>query len=404
MNDLCNRLPGYYKALIPEKHGSKPLMHLSAAGIYYYDAVPTESGIELKISMFGMTKAMQVAKVHGFELTELCGIGLPFLFHRYRKRFGIYTGAVIVCLMLFMSQLFVWQVDVNGNKKLSESEVKRLAEQCGVYVGAFIPDIRVFSSETRMLLLEDDISSVAINLKGTHAEIELIERVHAPVLMPTDGACEIAASEDGVIVKIEAAKGVPAVNVGDRVTKGQLLIRGDVTTDEGYRYLCRAVGNVYAEVEYDFSAKVTTSITRKAYTGRTERKTALSFLGHQLPLTDSECGFEYADCESEMKELTLFGMSTTLFKTELIYREFEYAQTEIGTSAAKDRCLLLLRQHLKSQKCEVKSYYYEINKKGDAYVIDAHITVIRNIAVSAPIGQSTEPSESPSASESNDRT
>lgn len=403
MNDFFEKLPGYYTALIPSHCGARPLMRLSAFGIYYYDAVPTEQGITVKLSLFSCTRALAVAKSEGFELVLTSGVGLPFLFHRYRRRYGAYIGAAAACLIMFISQLFVWNVDINGNKMLSDNEMIDIAAQCGIYVGAFIPDIRVLKCESDILLLEDDISSVSVNLKGTHAEIELIERVHAPEIAETDGVCDITAADNGVVVRVEAARGAPCIKAGDRVTKGQILISGDVTTKEGYHYYCHASGNVYAETEYDFTAEAKLAVTRKCYTGKTSHRTVLTFLGKQIDLfEDAGFDFEYADCRSEAKEIKLFWLSTAFYKTDLYYDEFIYETFQTDASSAKSRCLLLLKQHIDAVEGELVDYYYEIkrNKKGDAYIINAHITVIKNIACETEKVQS--PSVSPS--ESSDRT
>lgn len=402
LNDICQRILGYYEVLIPAEYKAMPLTRLSAIGVYYFDAVPTDSGIKLKISIFSMARALAASREHGFEMTVTAGVGLPFLAHRYRHRFGVYVGAVIFCLMLLASQLFVWQIEVEGNKRLSDSEIMHIAEHAGVYVGAFIPDIRVFSSEAKMLLSEQELSSVSINIDGTHITIDLIERVHAPEIYDFDQICDIVASEDGVITRVEAARGAPIVNVGDRVTGGQTLISGDVVTDEGYQYYCRAFGNVYAETEHDFVGRVYTELTCKRYTGRTQHKSSLSFIGHEILGQNGECDFEYADCRSVSREIKLFGMSTAVTVTDLYYSEFEYSSFTIDSQSAKNRCLLLLKQHIDELDGEVKSRYYEINKTGDAYTINAHITVIKNIALTKR--QSIVPPSSPSARESNEST
>ncbi len=403
MSDFFERLPGYYTALIPSKYGARPLMKLSALGINYYDAVPTDGGITLKLSLFSCARAVAIAESAGFELVLTSGVGLPFLFHRYRRRYGVYVGVAAACFILFVSQLFVWRVDINGNKMLSDNEITDIAAQCGIYVGAFIPDIRVFKCESEIMLLEDDISSVAINLKGTHAEIELIERVHAPEIADTDGIYDIAATDDGVIVRVEAARGAPSVKAGDRISKGQVLISGDVTTKEGYHYYCHAAGNVFAEVEYDFVAEVKLAVTHKCYTGKMSHKTVLTFLGKEIKLFKNvETDFEYSDCRGNAKEIKLLGLSTTLYKTDLYYSEFVYETMQIDASSAKNRCMILLKQHLDSADGELINYYYEItqNKKGDAYIINAHITVVKNIACEMKYGQSS----SVSPNESNDKT
>ncbi len=375
------------------------LGRLSGAGVYYTIAEPCDGGITAYITLFGLTRAESVAAVHGSDLTVVKATGIPFIVSRYRKRIGIYVGMALACLMLFASQLFVFGVSVTGNKNLSDGQIKRVLEHCGIYVGAFIPDIRVYTAETNAVLLEEDLSSVAINIKGNHIEVDVIERVHAPQVQSKDGVSDLAASDSGIVVDVQAKNGYPLVKVGDAVTKGQVLVTGDVTTKNGTHYYCRAIGSVFAEVKKSFTVKVPTVLTKRCFTGQKRTQTQYTLLGYPILTLGEAAKYDFCECESSQTELKLFGMSTTLFKTTNTYSEYVYQSYAIDASTAKARCLAALKQYLESISDRVKDYDYLIryDAKSDAYILDAHITLIKDIAYEIV------PSLSPSASESIDR-
>ena len=64
-----------------------------------------------------------VAKKSGIRVHILKKIGLPFIINRYRRRFGIPVGAALFFCFLYFMSAFIWTVEVNGNKTVSESEI-----------------------------------------------------------------------------------------------------------------------------------------------------------------------------------------------------------------------------------------------------------------------------------------
>ena len=47
---------------------------------------------------------------------------IPFL-RKYEKRYGIFLGALFLLLSVYASSLFVWRIDIEGNKNVPDEEI-----------------------------------------------------------------------------------------------------------------------------------------------------------------------------------------------------------------------------------------------------------------------------------------
>lgn len=399
MFEFYHKIFGYYDLLLPLEKGTKLLNRLNEKHIYFFDPIPREGQLALKASLFSCTRILDEATVTETECVVTSGQGLPFFLHRYRKRVGIYIGLFLSCVLMLYSQLFVWKIVISSDG-VSEGVILEALRDNGIYEGAFIPDIRVVTSEARISRETSDISSIAINIKGTTAEVNVIKRVHPPKLTETEGYGNIVALEDGMITQIQASGGQPAVAVGDEVKAGQLLISGDVLTKTGLTYRTLASGNVFAAVSRPYTVTVPLMITEKHYTGRTYSYKSLTFLGNTVMGNDM-CDFKFYDASVTDKRIYIMGLDTAFRSEVAVCREYEYVSVPITVAEAKKRCVDAFRQYLSSTGCEVYDYSYTLyyDEKKGACTLMADTRLIQNIAYSVILPLST-----PSPSESSDST
>ena len=100
-----------------------------------------------------------------------------------------------------------------------------------------------------ILLKVDEIGWLSVNIIGSHANVEVKEKIEKPELEDNPSPCNIKASADGVITKITAGEGMSQVKKGSGVAKGDLLISGVSTHSAKHRALCprqrRGIGGCY---------------------------------------------------------------------------------------------------------------------------------------------------------------
>lgn len=320
--------------------------------------------------------------------------GLPFLAAKYKKRPGLLLGLILGLALLFYSELFVWKVTVNGNETIPEEVILEALAAQGVEVGSYIPAIPVLKVQNLVLLSFHDISSVAINVKGTHVQIEVLERVHEPPREDVTGYCNVAAARDGIVVSVKAGAGTILVSPGDVVETGQILISAFTVGKRNVYRVHHARGEVLAKVYESYSAVFPVEREIKAYTGRKTVRKVTSVLGKELTLgTDSP--YRRFDTSVEVTEMKLFGfIETPVTVTEVTYREYEKQRVtmteELLKSDAEGDMKLWLDSLGEVLEWEYTFLFDEIQ---NAYVLNVSAVVLENIGIKLPL----EPGEQPPA-------
>lgn len=374
------------------------LYRLSADGVLFWRVRREEDGaVLLRTSLSCAEGLFAGAKEAGLEAELLRRRGLPFLFARYRKRPGLLVGMFLGLALLFWAELFVWKVSVNGNILLTDEEVVEALADCGVRVGSYIPDIPILRVQNEFLLHFRDVSSIAINVKGTHIEVELLERTHAPEIDPNDGVCDLVASEDGIVLSVDVAAGTALVRPGDVVTAGQTLVSGYTVDGRGVYRLHHARGSVKAQTYERCSFVIPLERTVKHYTGRTEKKTTLALLGKRLDLfRTEECRFDSFDTTVEEETVLLFGVAETpIHRTSVIYAEYTPETVTVTPEQAQREAEEAFRAWLERQTDEVLESTSSISfdEIQNACILDAEVTFRKELTVDSPLTPGETPPE-----------
>lgn len=351
----------------------------------------------LKTTLAGAEPLLANARDAGIDAEIIAKRGLPFLAAKYKKRPGLFLGLVLGLALIFYAELFVWKITVNGNTLLSDEEILEALEDYGIGVGSYIPKIPVLRAQNEFLIEYRDISSLAINIKGTHIEVEILERTHAPELEPTEGYCNVVASEDGIILSIDVAAGTALVKPGDVVSAGQPLISAFTVGTRNIYRMHHARGTVLAEVYGEYSVAVPLTSTVKRYTGREKSKTTISVLGKNFDLFLTENSpYELFDAQVEKQPIYLFGIAETpAVKTTAVYREYTSEAVTITHEQAKADAETAFRDWLKKQTEEVLGYDFEItyDEIQNAYVLNASVVFQKNIGLDLPLAAGEQPPE-----------
>ena len=340
---------------------------------------------------------MACASQNGIEAEIIRRHGLPFLIARYKKRVGLLVGLLLGLALLFYAELFVWKITVNGNTLLSDEEIIRALEDYGIGVGSFIPRIPVLQAQNEFLIKYGELSSFAINIKGTHIQVEVLERTHTPEIEQKNGFCNIVSDYDGIVLSVEAVDGTAVVKVGDVVSKGQLLISAYTVAARNIYRLHHARGKIQAQVYEQFSEVVPLSDTRKHYTGREQVKTTVTAFGKAFDLFWTEqCTYEQFDAEVTREPVVLFGIIETPFvKTTAVFREYTSETVILPREQAELRARAAFDAYLARQTDEVIDYDFKIvyDEIQNACVINASVTFKKSIGIDKPLLPGEEPPE-----------
>ena len=235
--------------------------------IPYTDFTPTDSGILLSFRLSAWHRLKKEAEARGicFETVEKRGI--PAVFQRYKHRIGFLLGFLMAAVLVFLSQRFVWDIEITGNERLTSSEIQAMLKQDGFHVGSYIPTANTDRIENRILMKTDSISWISINIIGTVAHVQVRELEHAAEKDTSVKPANLIAAKSGLVEEVRVYRGNVVTRAGAYVEKGDLLVSGLYDSERvGFRFT-RASGTVMARTTAEYYIEVPYEYEGVRYTG-----------------------------------------------------------------------------------------------------------------------------------------
>lgn len=325
---------------------------------------------------------------HGVSAEIVDSRGLAYLLHRYKKRIGIPMGIVLFFAVLWLSEQFIWTIDVVGSEDVSKSEILSRLDELGCGVGTYIPAIDFDYLHNQFLLENDDIAWIAVNVQGTRAVVEVREMM-SPEKAPDESVpYNLVAAEDGIIEYIEILRGGQVAHVDELVREGELLASGIEQMKHGLR-LVHARGMVLAEVKRTVTVEVPLETVEKKLTGREFSEKYLNFFGISMKLF-ANTGNLSAECDKIERDtrLCFFGtVEVPITVHEVVYREYVDTAVTLNEDEARAEAYRQLRERCAEtlQRCELVAREINAGMRGGSYVVECEMRVVTDIAREIPI-------------------
>ena len=311
-------------------------------------------GVSVKISSEGefAVRERDREKAHtalsGIEYTESECLGLLGAYKRIRnKPLVISTAAAALALALFSSSV-VWDVRVEGNERLTDSEVVLALEGCGLRVGDLWWTLDRSKIETALLSSFSDIAWVNVNRRGSVAYVTVLEG-HLPdgeSSTRPEGYANVVASADCVIEQITVKRGVAMVKEGDTVRQGDLLISGVLPESAGGGF-CYAEGYVVGRISDTVSVTVERDYEKKSEKDKKISSLSLKIFNFSVNIF-KRYGNSYSECDiiKEIKTFSLLGKAPLPIEISIEYaveyttEALKYSDSEL-VSVASSRLVIL---------------------------------------------------------------
>lgn len=367
-------------------------------GIVYRNQSSADKEISFECSLPAAKKLSRICCERGIKLT-VTEHGIPRLFAKYKRRYGIYFGLLISLMLFFMSGRIIWDIRIEGDlERLTKGDVISELNNCGLKIGMPRRKLNTGEVETRVIVYSDDISWISINLFGTVAHVEIREAEPTPEDEILYDAANLVATRDGVIEGFEEVKGNIQVRIGDFVREGELLVSGIYDSKAlGFIYKCSS-GRVFARVKSNYEVSVSLKYDEKRYTGKEFVEKYLVFFdkeikiytnfGKKSPKCDIIDTVSYADPIGK-GELP-FGIRTVR------YAEYEYVSADRSSEEAID----LAYKELRTKEAELGvsdviskelSGSFETADGKEVYVLRCSAVSVMNIAKQVEIEVETLP-------------
>ena len=290
---------------------------------------------------------------------------------------------VLVFILLGVSSNFVWNIDVITKSNISEEELIKDLNECGLQIGKIKSSLDLNKIVNEIRLKRDDIAWIGISIKGTNALIEVVEATEKPEIINKDEYCNIVSDKEGVITKINVQNGTALVKVGDVIKKGTILVGGWIEGKyTGVRNL-HSVADIEAKVWYTKNKKVyfKQDVTRD--TGNTETKYRINFNNFKINLYKTLSKFENYDTIEENKKIKLFSnFYLPIEITKITNKETVTEQVTYTEQQLKENTISELEEELNKEIGENKNVinkHVNINKENDYIEVELIYEVLETI-------------------------
>lgn len=357
-------LKGYITVRVEGMYPEKFLNMAVASGVYFWDVKRlgiTELKLKLKIRSY---KTLQsISRRTGCRTYIIDKQGFPFSLHRLRVRKMMGIGLAIFILLIFMLSSFIWSIEITGTKNVTNAEVQKNLQELGVRPGALKRGLAVADIEEKMLSKMDSLAWIKIKLVGTRAEVEIVERVPSPRMIPEERACDIVAARDGLIIKIIASKGDALVLPGETVSKGQKLVSGVIERDNAEIRYVHSSAEIKARTWYEKRAEVPFSTTKKVRTGNIKSRIFLSIGAKTYAIKNPDIPYKNYD----KIDKSIVPIDTGKFQLPVMIRIESYHETE-------DMAVALSAEEAKSAAIDEVEKAIADSMPSDAKIINKRIS------------------------------
>ena len=268
--------------------------------------------------------------------------GVPFFISKYRKRKVFAVAILVIAIFIFTMTKFIWNIEVNGNEKISSEEVVNLVNEYGIKIGKFKSNIDTEKISTLIRLKREDLSWIGITIKGTNAIITVEETTEKPEIIDKNEICNIVATKDAVISKLVVQNGTPRVVEGDTVKAGDILVEGVMEGEHTGIRQVRAEANVFGKNCYEKEKKEEFVQNETVKTGNEEKKREICINKFKINFNKGVSKFENYDTiitSRKVKFFSNFYLPIEIKKitnVEIINQPRTYSEEELKIKIEKE--------------------------------------------------------------------
>lgn len=312
-------------------------------------------------------------------------LGLPFFLYRNRKRKMFAVGAASFFLLLFVLSRFIWNISFSGNLLFTDDMLTGQLREIGVCYGMPKRGVDCDRIEEELRSRCSRIVWVSAHVSGTRLQIRIRENETADgIPLREESPRNLVAETAGTVVSILVRAGKAAVQPGDEVEKGQILVEGmlPVTNDSGEverTLFVRADADIRLRTTKIYREWVPHFQTVRSYTGKKQRGFRLRAGAVDILAMPPLAGKRNWDLTGVSRQIVLFGDFFLPVWTESITaREYEKVErkrtkTELNdlTKAVHERKL----QKLTEKGVQIIENDVKILDNSNGWIICGSMTV-----------------------------
>ena len=371
-------------------------------GIELRHLVRRENAIQMEIDAENFKKLRPLVRKTHVKIHILNRHGPAFFFYRHKRRWWFLLGMTVFAGMIYILSLFVWQIDIDGNRKYTDALILQALAQMDVKTGCRKSEIDLTEIEEELRIMYNEITWVSASITGTKLQIELregdlkisgssgggqtgnVKRVENRENNPktqngeseTDLPANLVADEDAIITNLVVRRGTVAVRYGDEVKKGDVLIEGKVyiyNEDETLKkvdYLT-AEGDVFGKYQELYEKHYQRKHEVRSYTGKNYRELGVEIVGKSFCLPVWENILKKQLEENTLSEVWSWKKQFRLTPTFYLPFALEYTEYVPYENVVEEYTDEVIK---KMAEEELQKYLNELEKKG-VQIISNSVTI-----------------------------
>lgn len=353
--------------------------------ILLWDVVKAEGYWEMCVSIKAFYQLRSIVRKTGTRvvITERCG--LPFFIKRMNKKKVFLVGLILTIIFWYASANFVWRIEIEGNYKITEEQLRDYLAEQTVSIGTMKKSIDIELLEKSIRIEFPDIIWTSGKFEGTtfHLAVKENDGIKVEPEGTEDGGYDLVAHIDGEIYSIIVRKGVPMVKQGDTVSKDMILVEGriPVKNDDGsvreYLYE-KSDADIYIKRTISYVDSLMAQYIKKVYTGREKNYFYVRFGKKEWSVGQTNPYLVYDVVMQETTPTLLKELNIPLLWGQYTYREYQNTEclyTQEEAVAILQENFLQFLVSLEEKGVQIIEKDVKIEKKVNNYEVSGEITV-----------------------------
>ena len=240
---------------------------LNEIGIEIYETKVEKESVYIKTNYESFQKAKKYLISYNISVYKYLGL------KKYRNIFNKYKVFIITLLIFFCFLAFLNFVTLKILIVTSNKEIKNLLRHELSKNGVTKIGIKKNHKEIEKIVKnildnnKDSLEWVEIKYDGLIVIVNVTPKTNNKI-EKKNNHCNLIATKDAKIISMNVNRGVPLKKINEYVTKGEIVISGDIIHNEEIKNTVCAGGEVYGEVWYKVNVKMPLEEEIKNYTGK----------------------------------------------------------------------------------------------------------------------------------------
>jgi Putative stage IV sporulation protein YqfD. len=196
---------------------------------------------------------------------------------------------------------------------------------------------------------------------------------------------DIVSSKDAIIRKINTKSGVTIKNVNDYVTKGDIIITGNVMLNEELKDVIDAEGVVYGEVWYKVSVNYPFVYMEETLTGKTNNVYSFTFINKKIEIFNKKKYKNKKIKENVILKNSFIPVKLSKEKQKEVKVIKQFSTEADAINQAKEVAREKIKKTLGVNEYIISEKNLKVTSKDSKIVLDMFISVYENITEKKPV-------------------